>query len=256
MGLRTILIAAGIALASTLGLAQRTSSPPASTTTTTGATTTGAATTGVNSVNPAAIPAAGESNVPIGINAVGAGSGTNPTAVPTAIIVPANSTGFVGPSQSNPLVSTPSITFVNSADGTTTVPVVNYGGGAGLPNSSSATASAANASTGSAQTADLNLGSVNSISDLYGDNRSVAEVSRMYKARKNGVQNARVYTNADIDRIRQQAGEGSTATSPSAMPAGSMPASDQAAEQNNQGTTPQVPAPPANQKPSPFTPKK
>ncbi len=254
MGLRTILIAAGIALASTLGLAQRTSTPPASTTTTTGATTTGAATTGVNSVNPAAIPAAGESNVPIGINAVGAGSGTNPTAVPTAIIVPANSTGFVGPSQANPLVSTPSITFVNSADGRSTVPVVNYGGGAGLPNSSAAAANAANANTGSGQTADLNLGSVSSISELYGgDNRSVAEIARQYKARKNGVQNARVYTNADIARIRQEEG-GSSSAAPASDQA-SMPASDQSAEQSNQATTPQVQQPANNQKPSPFTPK-
>lgn len=253
MALRTILIAAGLAVASTLGLAQRTSTPPATTTTTTGATTTGAATSGVNSVAPAATAAPGTSNVPIGINAVGAGSGTAVTPVPTAIVVPTNASGFVGPSQSFPLVTTPSITFVNSPDGTSTVPVVSYGGGSAMPNSSGGAANAASANTGATRTADLNLGNVSSISELYGgDNRSVAEVARMYKARKNGVQNARVYTNADIDRIRAQAGENSPSSN--TMPAGSMPASDQAAEQN-QSTTPQVQQP-ATQKPSPFAPKK
>ena len=250
MALRTILIAASLAVASTLGLAQRTTTPPATTTSTTGATTTGAATSGVNSTTTTAAP--GVSNVPIGINAVGAGSGTAVTPVPTAIVVPTNTTGFVGPSQSFPLVTTPTITFVNSADGTTTVPVVSYGSGSAMPNSSGSAANAASANTGGSQVADLNLGSVGSVAELYGDNRSVAEVSRMYKARKNGVQNARVYTNADIDRIRAQAGEGRSAV-PASDQQATMPASDQSAEQN-QSTTPQVPS--ANQKPSPFSPKK
>src|SRR5207245_7916669 len=137
----------------------------------------------------------------IGINAVGVGtSGTVVTPVPTAIVVPTNTTGFVGPAQSFPLVNTPSVTFVNSPDGTSTVPVVSYGGTPAMPNSSgAANAAAANTSAAQVAVADLNLGSVSSISDLYGgDNRSLAEVARMYKARKNGVQNARVYTNADI----------------------------------------------------------
>jgi len=256
MALRTILIAAGFAVASTLGLAQRTATPPATTTTTTGATTTGAATSGVNSVTPAATAAPGASNVPIGINGVAAGSGTTVTTVPTAIIVPTNANGFVGPSQSFPLVTTPSVTFVNSADGTNTVPVLSYGGSQAMPNSSGSTANAASAnSVGAAQVADLNLGSVSSVSELYGgDNRSVAEVSRFYKARKNGVQNARVYTNADIDRIRAQAGEGRSAV-PASDQQAAMPASDQSAEQN-QSTTPQVQQPANNQKPSPFSPKK
>jgi len=188
------------------------------------------------------------------VNAVAAGSGTNNAQVPTAIIVPTNSTGFVGPAQSYPLVSTPTLTFVNSPDGTTTVPVLNYSGGTPAATSNSAGNANAAANAGNNQTADLNLGSVNSIADLYGDNRSVAEVSRMYKARKNGVQNARVYTNADIARIRQQEGGSSSATPASDQAA--MPASDQSAEQNNQATTPQVQQPAANQKPSPFAPKK
>jgi len=252
MASRTILITAGLALASTLGLAQASVQPPAATTSTTSATTTGAATSGVNSVG---TQAPGVSNVPIGINAVGAGSGTATTAVPTAIVVPTNTTGFVGPSQSFPLISTPSVTFVNSADGTTTVPVVSYGGSASLPNSSASAANAANANTGAAQTADLNLGNVSSISELYGgDNRSVAEIAQQYKQRRNGVQSARVYTNADIARIRQQEGGGSSAV-PANDQQSAMPASDQSAEQN-QSTTPQVQQPAANQKPSPFAPKK
>jgi len=243
MALRTILIAAGLTVSSTLGLAQRTATPPPSTT------------TGTTTVNTPAIPAPGESNVPVGINAVGVGSGTATTPVPTAIVVPTNVTGFVGPSQSFPLVTTPTVTFVNSPDGRTTVPVVSYGGAATLPQSSAAAAGAASTSTiGSAQVAELNLGNVSSIADLYGgDNRSLAEVARMYKARKNGVQNARVYTNADIARIRAQAGENVSIIPSSDQSA--MPASDQSAEQNNQGTTPQVQRP-ANQKPSPFSPKK
>jgi hypothetical protein len=238
MGLHKILIAAGFAMASTFCVAQ----------VTTGTTTTAAPP--VPAINPP-----GASNVPVGAaNAVGVGGGTTTGPIPTAIVVPTNTTGFVGPAQSYPLVSTPSVTFVNSPDGTTTVPVVSYGGGAAGANTAAGANAGANAANaGSAQTADLNLGNVSSVSELYGgDNRSVAEVARQYKARKNGVQNARVYTNADIARIRQQAGESS-----SAMPANdqnAMPASDQSAEQN-QGTTPQVQQP-ANQKPSPFTPKK
>jgi len=235
MGLRTILIAAGLAMAGTFCLAQR-------------------ATTVTPAPAPPAINAPGATNVPIGpANAVGVGAGTTAGAIPTAIVVPTNTTGFVGPSQSYPLVSTPSVTFVTSPDGTTTIPVVSYAGGAASTNPASAANTSA-ANSGPTQSADLNLGNVSSVSELYGgDNRSVAEVARQYKARRNGVQNARVYTNADIARIRQQAGENS-----SAMPANdqnAMPASDQSAEQN-QGTTPQVQQPAANQKPSPFTPKK
>jgi hypothetical protein len=246
MGFRAILITAGIAMASTLGLAQRTAAPPTTTT------TTGAAPAGVNSTT--TIPAPGESNVPIGINAVGVGSGTATTPVPTAIVVPTNATGFVGPSQSFPLVTTPTITFVNSSDGTTTVPVVSYGSGSAMPNSSAPAGNAVAANTGAPQVVDLNLGSVGSISELYGDNRSLAEVSRQYKARKNGVQNARVYTNADIARIRSQ--EGGSSAAPANDQQGAMPASDQSAEQSNQSTTPQVQQPATNQKPSPFSPKK
>lgn len=242
MGLRTILITAGFAIVSTFGLAQRTAAAPAATTSTT----------------TAATPAApGETNVPVGAaNAVGVGAAaTTPTAVPTAIVVPTNATGFVGPSQSFPLASTPTLTFVNSPDGTTTVPVISYAGGPAAANAA-ASGSNANATNTGTQTADLNLGSVSSVSDLYGgDNRSVAEVARQYKARRNSVQNARVYTNADIARIRQQAGESSSSAVP-ASDQGTMPASDQSAEQNNQSTTPQVPQPAANQKPSPFAPKK
>src|SRR5438445_3549070 len=146
MASRTILIAAGLALASTLGLAQR-ATTPAATTTTTGTTT---ATT-------PSTPAPGESNVPIGINAVGVGtSGTVVTPVPTAIVVPTNTTGFVGPAQSFPLVNTPSVTFVNSPDGTSTVPVVSYGGTLAMPNSSGA-ANAAAANTSAAQVAVADL---------------------------------------------------------------------------------------------------
>ena len=236
MGLPKILIAFGFVIATTFCFAQRSTTVTATT-------------------PPAAINPPGASNVPVGaVNAVGAGAGTTTGAIPTAIVVPTNTTGFVGPAQSYPLVSTPSVTFVNSPDGTTTVPVVSYGGGAAGNAASGANAGANTANAGPTQSADLNLGNVSSVSELYGgDNRSVAEVARQYKARRNGVQNARVYTNADIDRIRQKAGESS-----SAMPANdqnSMPASDQSAEQN-QGTTPQVQQPAANQKPSPFTPKK
>src|SRR4051812_19376184 len=252
MGLRTTLITASLALASTFAIAQRASALLAATT---GATaTTGTGTTAAANAN--AIQAPGQSSVPIGVNAIGAGSGTATAPVPTAVIVPANSTGFVGPAQSFPLVSTPTLTFVTSQDGTTTVPVISYGSGGAASNSAnSAAAGNAGSTNGGTQSADLNLGSVSSISELYGgDNRGVAEVARQYKARKNGVQNARVYTNADIARIRAQEGGSSSATPASDQ--ASMPASDQSAEQNNQATTPQVQQQPAaNQKPSPFTPK-
>jgi hypothetical protein len=254
MGHRTTLITAGLALVSTLAIAQRTTAPAP---TSGAATTTGAASTAgaTAAANTAAIQAPGQSNVPIGVNAIGAGNGTTNGQVPTAVIVPLNANGFVAPAQSFPLVSTPTLTFVNSADGTTTVPVLNYNGGTPAGTSNTAGAAGAAANTTNNQTADLNLGSVSSISELYGgDNRGVAEISRMYKARKNGVQNARVYTNADIARIRQQEGGSSSATPASDQ--SSMPASDQSAEQNNQSTTPQVQQPAANQKPSPFTPKK
>ena len=163
------------------------------------------------------------------------------------------------PIVTNPIVTTPSVHFESGPNGTT-IPVVTNSAvvtQTALPASS---ATSEEVAANNSQPRDLNLGSVQSISDLYSsDNRSLAEVARSYKARKNGAQNARVYTNADIDRIRSQAGEGSS--SANANPAGSMPASDQSAEQNNQATTPQVPPPaPAqnqnpNQKPSPFSPK-
>jgi hypothetical protein len=176
------------------------------------------------------------------------------TSQPTAVVVaPTAVAPMVGsPIVTNPIVSTPSVHFENGPNGTT-IPVVTNSAvvtQTTLPASSAAPEEAVNDS----QPRDLNLGNVQSISDLYSaDHRSVAEVARTYKARQNGVQNAHVYTNADIDRIRQQSGESSSST---AMPAGSMPASDQAAEQNNQATTPQVPPPAASQKPSPFSPKK
>jgi hypothetical protein len=251
MALRVFSIASAMALACSLGVAQVMSStpPPASgTTTTTTIAPTAAPAAGGNNIAPP-----GETNVPLGINVIG-GSTTTNGVTGTVGQFPAAFNGIVGPAQSYPLIATPTVHFENAADGIHTVPVISYGSG---PSGSAANANTNAVASGPSQMVDLNLGNVRDISDLYGgDNRSVAEVARSYKARKNGVQNARVYTNADIDRIRQQAGEGSSATSPSAMPAGSMPASDQAAEQNNQGTTPQVPAPPANQKPSPFTPKK
>jgi hypothetical protein len=251
MGLRTTLITASLALASTFAIAQRVSAPPASTTGATSRTGTGA----TAAANANAIQAPGQSSVPIGVNAIGAGSGTATAPVPTVVIVPTNSTGFVGPAQSFPLVNTPTLSFVNSQDGTTTVPVISYGSGAALNSANSAAAGNTGSTSGGTQSADLNLGSVSSISELYGgDNRGVAEVARQYKARKNGVQNARVYTNADIARIRAQEGGSSSATPASDQ--ASMPASDQSAEQNNQATTPQVQQQPApNQKPSPFTPK-
>lgn len=181
------------------------------------------------------------------------------TSQPTAVVVssPAAGVPFVSsPIVTSPLVTTPSVRFDLGPNGQT-IPVVSNSAVVTQSALPANVATSGIASSNTAEVRDLNLGAVQSIGDLYSsDQRSIAEVARQYKARKNGVQNARVYTNADIDRIRQQAGEGSSATSPSAMPAGSMPASDQAAEQNNQGTTPQVPAPPANQKPSPFTPKK
>src|SRR4051812_23526286 len=162
MGLRTILIITGLALASTFGVAQRVSSTP-----TTGGAAAGNGTnvgTGTNVNSPAAttsVPPPGVTSVPIGINAIGSGSGTAQiTNVPTAVIVP--TTGFNGPSQTFPLVTTPTVTFVNSADGTSTVPVLNYGGGAS-PVAGNAGAAANNGNNSTAnQTADLNLGNVSS----------------------------------------------------------------------------------------------
>ena len=157
------------------------------------------------------------------------------------------------PIVTNPIVTTPSVHFENGPNGTT-IPVVTNSAVVTQTALPASAATSEEVAANNSQPRDLNLGSVQSISDLYSsDNRSVAEIARSYKSRKNGVQNARVYTNADIDRLRTQAGEGQA---PTAMPAGSMPASDQAAEQNNQSTTPQVPPPAANQKPSPFAPKK
>jgi hypothetical protein len=180
------------------------------------------------------------------------------TSQPTAIVVspPAVVPMVSSPIVTAPLVTTPSVRFENGPNGTT-IPVVSNSAvvtQSALPGSSAAPEEVSS-STAAGGIRDLNLGSVASVSDLYGgDNRSIAEVARQYRARRNGVQNARVYTNADIERIRAQAGESSS--SANTMPAGSMPASDQAAEQNNQSTTPQVPAPASNQKPSPFAPKK
>src|SRR3954470_11904992 len=250
MVLRVISIAAILELACSLGFAQVSSagSAPASTPTSS------------SSVSPTAAPAAGgnniappgETNVPVGINVIGGTTTTNGV-TGTVGQFPVPATGIVGPSQSYPMISTPTVHFENAADGVHTVPVISYGGG---PSGSANNNENAAVASGPSNNLDLNLGDVSRVSDLYGgDQRGVAEVSRAYKARKNGVQNARVYTNADIDRIRAASGE-SANSNPSAMPAGSMPASDQAAEQNNQNTTPQVPAPAPNQKPSPFTPKK
>jgi hypothetical protein len=172
----------------------------------------------------------------------------------TVVVAPGVAPMVTSPIVTNPIVTTPSVHFVNGPNGTT-IPVVTNSAvvtQTSLPASAAPTEEIA---ANDLQPRDLNLGSVQSISDLYSsDNRSVAEVARQYKARRNGVQNARVYTNADIDRIRQQSGESSNSST--SMPAGSMPASDQAAEQNNQSTTPQVQAPASNQKPSPFTPKR
>jgi hypothetical protein len=158
------------------------------------------------------------------------------------------------PIVTNPIVTTPSVHFENGPNGTT-IPVVTNSAVVTQTAFPANPAPTEEVAANNSQPRDLNLGSVQSISDLYSsDNRSIAEVARAYKARRNGVQNAHVYTNADIDRLRQQSGESSTNST--TMPAGSMPASDQAAEQNNQSTTPQVQAPASNQKPSPFTPKK
>jgi len=184
--------------------------------------------------------------------------GQDTTSQPTAIVVapPAVVPMVSSPFVTTPIVTTPSIHFENGPNGTT-IPVVTNSAVVTqtvLPASASEPVeSASNNPRG--QIRDLNLGSESSVSELYGgDNRSVAEVSRQYKARKNGVQNARVYTNADIARIRSQAGEGSSAV-PANDQQSSMPASDQSAEQSNQATTPQVQQPATNQKPSPFTPK-
>jgi len=243
MVLRVVSIAAAVALACSTGFAQVASTAPAPHPTT--------------NVAPAAAPAAGgnniappgETNTPLGVNVIGGSTVTNGVTGTTGQF-PAAFNGIVGPSQSYPLVATPTVHFENAADGVHTVPVISYGSG---PSGAAAPASNAELASGPSNNLDLNLGNVSRVSDLYGgEQRGIAEVAREYKARKNGAQNARVYTNADIDRIRAAAGEGS---SPTAMPAGSMPASDQAAEQN-QNTTPQIQAPASNQKPSPFSPKK
>jgi hypothetical protein len=245
MVLRVISIATVLALACSLGFAQVTSAPtPAPTAPTLGTPTPAPAAGGSNIAPP------GETNVPVGINVLGGTTITNGV-TGTVGQFPLPATGIVGPAQSYPLISTPTVHFENAADGIHTVPVISYGGG---PSGSAANNANAAVASGPSNNLDLNLGDVSRVSDLYGgEQRGVAEVARAYKARKNGVQNARVYTNADINRIRAAEGE---ASSPSTMPAGSMPASDQAAEQNNQSTTPQVQAPASNQKPSPFTPKK
>ena len=182
--------------------------------------------------------------------------GQDMTSQPTAVVVssPAAGVPFVSsPIVTSPLVTTPSVRFDLGPNGQT-IPVVSNSAVVTQSALPANVATSGIASSNTAEVRDLNLGAVQSIGDLYSsDQRSIAEVARQYKARKNGVQNARVYTNADINRIRQAEGE---AGSPTTMPAGSMPASDQAAEQNNQNTTPQVPPPASNQKPSPFTPKR
>jgi hypothetical protein len=245
MVLRVISTAAVLALACSLGFAQVSSAPTPAPAPTSLGTATPAPAAGGNNIAPP-----GEANVPVGINVIGGATTTNGVSG-TVGQFPVPATGIVGPSQSYPLISTPTVHFENAADGIHTVPVVSYGGG---PSGSAANSNANAVASGPSNNLDLNLGDVSRVSDLYGgEQRSIAEVARQYKARKNGVQNARVYTNADINRIRQAEGE---AGSPTTMPAGSMPASDQAAEQNNQNTTPQVPPPASNQKPSPFTPKR
>ena len=181
--------------------------------------------------------------------------GQDTTSQPTTIVAPPAVVPMVSsPIVTVPIVTTPSVHFENGPNGTT-IPVVTNSAvvtQTNLPASASAPAeTASNNSAG--QIRDLNLGSESSASEIYGgDTRSVAEVARQYKQRRNGIQNARVYTNADIDRIRAQAGEGRSAL-PASDQQAAMPASDQSAEQN-QSTTPQVPS--ANQKPSPFSPKK
>jgi hypothetical protein len=182
--------------------------------------------------------------------------GQDTTSQPTTIVAPPAVVPMVSsPIVTVPIVTTPSVHFENGPNGTT-IPVVTNSAvvtETNLPASASAPAeTASNNSAG--QIRDLNLGSESSASEIYGgDTRSVAEVARQYKQRRNGIQNARVYTNADIDRIRAQAGEGRSAL-PASDQQAAMPASDQSAEQSNQSTTPQVPS--ANQKPSPFSPKK
>ena len=182
--------------------------------------------------------------------------GQDTTSQPTTIVAPPAVVPMVSsPIVTVPIVTTPSVHFENGPNGTT-IPVVTNSAvvtETNLPASASAPAeTASNNSAG--QIRDLNLGSESSASEIYGgDSRSVAEVARQYKQRRNGIQNARVYTNADIDRIRAQAGEGRSAL-PASDQQAAMPASDQSAEQSNQSTTPQVPS--ANQKPSPFSPKK
>ena len=182
--------------------------------------------------------------------------GQDTTSQPTTIVAPPAVVPMVSsPIVTVPIVTTPSVHFENGPNGTT-IPVVTNSAvvtQTNLPASASAPAeTASNNSAG--QIRDLNLGSESSASEIYGgDSRSVAEVARQYKQRRNGIQNARVYTNADIDRIRAQAGEGRSAL-PASDQQAAMPASDQSAEQSNQSTTPQVPS--ANQKPSPFSPKK
>ena len=182
--------------------------------------------------------------------------GQDTTSQPTTIVAPPAVVPMVSsPIVTVPIVTTPSVHFENGPNGTT-IPVVTNSAvvtQTNLPASASAPAeTASNNSAG--QIRDLNLGSESSASEIYGgDTRSVAEVARQYKQRRNGIQNARVYTNADIDRIRAQAGEGRSAL-PASDQQAAMPASDQSAEQSNQSTTPQVPS--ANQKPSPFSPKK
>jgi hypothetical protein len=184
--------------------------------------------------------------------------GQDTTSQPTAIVVapPAVVPMVSSPFVTTPIVTTPSVHFENGPNGTT-IPVVTNSAVVTqtvLPASASAPVETAS-SNSTSQIRDLNLGSESSISEIYGgDNRGVAEIARQYKQRRNGVQNARVYTNADIARIRQQEGGGSSAI-PANDQQGAMPASDQSAEQN-QSTTPQVQQPAANQKPSPFAPKK
>src|SRR6185369_15988192 len=145
----------------------------------------------------------------------------NTASQPTAIVVapPAVAPMVSSPIVTTPIVTTPSVHFENGPNGTT-IPVVTNSAVVSqtvLPAGAAPAPEETAANNAPGEVRDLNLGSVQSIGDLYSsDNRSVAEVARQYKARKNGAQNARVYTNADIDRLRSQAGESSS--TPTAMP--------------------------------------
>src|SRR5438128_1337530 len=123
MVLRVVSIAAAVALACSLGFAQVASAPtpaPAATTTTAPA---AAPASGGNNIAPP-----GETNTPLGVNVIGGSTVTNGVTGTTGQF-PAAFNGIVGPSQSYPLVATPTVHFENAADGVHTVPVISYGSG-------------------------------------------------------------------------------------------------------------------------------